>query len=130
MREARLHAAVREKRSITMDAMAGLIAQELGRPLHLTQWRRYENGESEPPLDVIRATARVSGLAEAYIAAFGENAPAESTPAPVSADPVAQAIAATANAPRGAKLEPKDVPAPRPGTKHQAEEKQKGKRAG
>lgn len=50
--------------------MAVLVAKELGRALHQTQWARYESGESEPPLAIIRAAANVSGLSEAYIA-FG-----------------------------------------------------------
>jgi hypothetical protein len=130
MKEARFRTAAARREAVSQALMAQLVSNVLGRVVHQTQWGRYETGDSEPPLDVIRATARVSGLAEAYIAAFGEDMPAQSPPAQGSADPLSQAIAATANAPRGAKLEPKDVPAPRPGTKQQAEEKKKGKRAG
>ncbi|HEX6464271.1 MAG TPA: hypothetical protein VFZ98_07460 [Vicinamibacterales bacterium] len=68
--EARLRAGAQVRRTVSQDYMADLVSAELGRALHKTQWRRYESGEREPPLDVIRAVARVSGLSESYIA-FG-----------------------------------------------------------
>lgn len=76
-----------------------ILGAVLGRKFHPTQWRRYESGESEPPLEVIRAVAKVSGLTEAYIA-FGP--------------------AATVN--RAAALEEPDNPAPRAGTTRAADD--------
>lgn len=70
MKEARFQTAARLREPVSGERMSELVGQALGRVLHPTQWRRYEGG-TEPPLDVIRAAARVSGLAEAYIA-FGD----------------------------------------------------------
>lgn len=69
MKQARLQAAVQLGEHVSQERMAELVSAELGRVLHPTQWRRYET-DREPPLDVISAAARVSGLSEAYIA-FG-----------------------------------------------------------
>jgi hypothetical protein len=69
--EARLQAAVRLRESVSRARMAELLGQALKRSFHETQWRRYESGESEPPLEVIRAAAAISGLSPAYIA-FGD----------------------------------------------------------
>ena len=70
--------------------MAELVGKELGRVMHATQWRRYEAG-TEPPLDVIRATARVSGLSESYIAFGKETTNEESVTQRVAERPVALA---------------------------------------
>jgi hypothetical protein len=75
LKEARFQTAARLRENVAQDRMATLVADALGRVLHPTQWRRYESGEREPPLDVITAVARVSGLSEAYIA-FGAAPPA------------------------------------------------------
>lgn len=69
LKEARFQTAARLRETVSGDRMAELVGTELGKTMHPTQWRRYEAG-TEPPLDVIRAVARVSGLSEAYIA-FG-----------------------------------------------------------
>jgi transcriptional regulator with XRE-family HTH domain len=69
MKEARLQAAVRLRETVSQERMAELVGKELGKPMHQTQWRRYET-DREPPLEVIVAAAKVSGLSEAYIA-FG-----------------------------------------------------------
>ena len=74
LKEARLHAAAARGEEITKEEMGPMISPILGRAIHATQWRRYESGRSEPPLDVIRAVATLSGLSEAYIA-FGEREP-------------------------------------------------------
>lgn len=75
LKEARFRTAARLREAVAQDRMAELVGKELGRVMHATQWRRYEGG-TEPPLDVIRAVARVSGLSEGYLA-FG-TVPAES----------------------------------------------------
>lgn len=70
MKEARLRTGVRLRETVSQQRMGALVGAELGRALHQNQWSRYETGESEPPLDVIRVTARLSGLDQSYIA-FG-----------------------------------------------------------
>lgn len=50
--------------------MAELVGAAMKRVMHPTQWRRFESGDSEPSLEIIRAAARVSELSPAYIA-FG-----------------------------------------------------------
>lgn len=47
--------------------MAELVGAACKRTLGQTQWQRYEAGESEAPIDVVKATAKVSGLSEAYM---------------------------------------------------------------
>lgn len=74
LKEARFQTAARLRENVSQDRMAELVGEALGKTFHATQWRRYEGGR-EPPLDVIRAVARVSGLSEAYIA-FGISATA------------------------------------------------------
>lgn len=69
MIEARLQAGVIRRAYLSQPKMAKLVAGLIGRALTQTQWSRYENG-AEPPLDVIRATAELSGLSAVYIA-FG-----------------------------------------------------------
>jgi transcriptional regulator with XRE-family HTH domain len=73
MKEARLQAAVRERRPLSQAAMAELVSEQLGRIIHQTQWSNYELAVSEPPFDVVAAAAQLSGLTEAYIA-FGVSA--------------------------------------------------------
>jgi transcriptional regulator with XRE-family HTH domain len=70
LKEARFLTAARQREAVSQERMAELIGQELKRTFHPTQWRRYEGG-AEPPLEIIRAVARLSGLSPAYIA-FGE----------------------------------------------------------
>jgi hypothetical protein len=70
LKEARLATAYLRKIEISQDGMAAVLSETLGRQFHPTQWRRYESGKSEPPLEIIRALASVSGLTESYIA-FG-----------------------------------------------------------
>lgn len=70
MKEARLRAALLRKETVSQARMADLVSKELGRSIQQTQWGRYESEENEPPLDVIRAAAKVSELAPEYIA-FG-----------------------------------------------------------
>lgn len=53
--------------------MGALVGKLVNREIHQGQWSLYENGKSEPPLDIIRATAQVSGLAPEYLA-FGVGA--------------------------------------------------------
>jgi hypothetical protein len=110
MKEARFRTAAARREAVSQALMAQLVSNVLGRVVHQTQWGRYETGDSEPPLDVIRGTARVSGLAEAYIAAFGENAP-------TARGPKTEAAPATK---RTAKLEEPPIPAPRASAKKRA----------
>lgn len=70
MKEARFQTAANLQETISQQRMAGLVSKVLGRPLHQAQWSDYERGESEPPLDVIQAAAKVSELPPEYIA-FG-----------------------------------------------------------
>ena len=70
LKGARFQTIVRLQHEVTQDDMAVLVGKALGRPLHATQWRRYESGKSEAPLGIIRAVALVSGLPECVIA-FG-----------------------------------------------------------
>lgn len=72
MKEARLKAAVVAGRSLSQAAMAELVAKALGRVFHQTQWSDYERGVSDPPYDVVVATAKVSELKPEYIA-FGSS---------------------------------------------------------
>ena len=53
--------------------MAEMVGAYLDRALHQTQWSDYENGV-EPPLDVIRGAALVSGLEAPYLAALDSEA--------------------------------------------------------
>jgi hypothetical protein len=69
LKEARFRTAANLRETVSQDRMAELIGEHLKRVFHPTQWRRYEGGV-EPPLEIIRAVAAVSGLPEAYIA-FG-----------------------------------------------------------
>lgn len=103
MREARFRTAAERGDSVSQAAMAQLVSTLTTRVVHQTQWGRYETGESEPPLEVIIATAKVSGLSEVYIA-FGTTSPE----------------------PREAKLERPDVPAPRDGERQAPGEERKG----
>lgn len=80
MREARFRTAAARQVAVSQAEMAAMVGKEAARSIHQTQWARYENGDSEPPLDVIRATARVSGLPESYIA-FGNSPTAIIDPA-------------------------------------------------
>lgn len=70
MRQARLQTGANRRAAVSQDEMAALVSKALGRVIRQTQWGRYETG-SEPPLDVIRATATVSGIDERYLA-FGD----------------------------------------------------------
>lgn len=103
MKEARLRTAIRENGNVTLERMGELVGGLVGRALHPTQWRRYENGESEPPLEVIQATAALAGMSEHYIA-FGNQ------PNPFILKLNQQSAPAT---PRGAK-QGRGIPAPRP----------------
>jgi hypothetical protein len=69
MKKARFQTAANVGEVVSQERMAELVSAQLGRVLHPTQWRRYET-DREPPLEVIVATARVSGLSETFIA-FG-----------------------------------------------------------
>jgi transcriptional regulator with XRE-family HTH domain len=69
-KQARLQAALRHGRTISQERMAEMVAEIIDRPLAQAQWSSYELGKAEPPLDVIRAAAKLSGLDEAYVA-FG-----------------------------------------------------------
>jgi transcriptional regulator with XRE-family HTH domain len=73
MKEARLATAVRLRRTLSQAGMAELVGKEIGRDLWQAQWSKYELDESEPPLDVIRAASKLSGLDPSYIA-FGTTA--------------------------------------------------------
>jgi len=118
MKQARLQTAVGLRETVSQERMADLVGAELKRVLHPTQWRRYETGEREPPLDVIRATARVSGLTEAYIA-FGESTPVSRI---VDARDVSRpAPAAGASIP----MHPGEAPAPPP-SREEKGKRQKG----
>lgn len=66
--KARLLTAVHVGYTVSRAKMGELVGKEVGRKLDEKQWRRYESGESEPPLDVIAAAARVSELPPEYIA--------------------------------------------------------------
>ena len=68
MKEARLRAALRLGETVSQARMAELVSKELKRTIQQTQWGRYETGENEPPLDVIKAASRVSELPPEYIA--------------------------------------------------------------
>lgn len=70
MKEARLRTGVRLHETVSQARMADLVSAEIEWSIGQTQWGRYELGESEPPLDVIRAAAKVSELSPEYIA-FG-----------------------------------------------------------
>src|SRR6185312_1200256 len=72
MKEARLQAAARRREVLSQGAMAALVSKAVGRTIHQTQWGKYEAGTSEPPIDVIAAAAKLSGLPNAYLA-FGES---------------------------------------------------------
>lgn len=65
--EARFQTAARRRETVSRDRMAELIAEVTGKPLHETQWRRYEKGQSEPGMSIVRAAAKLSGLSEAYL---------------------------------------------------------------
>lgn len=91
IKEARFRVAVLRKDGVSQGRMAELISGLLGRSIHQTQWGRYESGESEPPVDVIRAVARISELSPAYVA-FGDDPKA----AP-AAPPDANAVITAAN---------------------------------
>src|SRR5690242_11223417 len=75
MKKARFATTQRRLETVSQRLMGDLVSALVGRTIHDTQWQRYETGESEPPLDVIRATAKISGLSESYIA-FGTELPA------------------------------------------------------
>lgn len=75
MQRARRMAAVRRDRAISQALMAALVSEELkrmdakkanGETVTVSQsaWSDYEAERSEPSLIVVRATSRVSGLAE------------------------------------------------------------------
>jgi hypothetical protein len=70
LKEARFATATRRRSQVSQQLMATLVSGLVGREIHQTQWSLYELGKSEPPLDVIRAIADVSGLMPEYIA-FG-----------------------------------------------------------
>lgn len=80
-----MRAGVRIRETISQQRMAELVGAELGRTLHQNQWSRYEGGGSEPPLDVIAVTAKLSGLSESYIA-FGTATAADGGPIMRDAD--------------------------------------------
>lgn len=79
MKEARLQTALRRHETLSQARMAELVAAEMGTPLHQAQWSNYESGKSEPPLAIIRAAAKLSGLALAYIA-FPEETDSSGSP--------------------------------------------------
>lgn len=91
LKTARFHVAAARRENVSQARMAELVSDASGRTVHQTQWGRYEAGESEPPLSVIRATAKVSGLSEVYIAfgyeAVGAKPPAVPVPAIVPQAP-------------------------------------------
>ena len=68
LKEARLQAAVRAKRTLSQAAMAELVSEVLGRSLSQAQWSNYELGLNDPPYDVVIAAGRLSGLSPSYIA--------------------------------------------------------------
>lgn len=72
LKEARLATGFIRGDSVSQEQMAELVSAELGRTLHPTQWRRYESGGRQAPLEVIAAAAAVSGLDPAYIAFGGQ----------------------------------------------------------
>jgi hypothetical protein len=86
MKQARLATAVLRGDAVSQALMAELVSAHLKQPIAQTQWSRYEKGESEPPLAVLEATARVSGLARGWLA-FGD----EVIPGPVGAGGLTQA---------------------------------------
>lgn len=69
LKEARLQAGVRLRRQMSQERMAEMVSKEVGRTIHQNQWSRWEAG-AEPPIDVIRVAAKLSGISEVYIA-FG-----------------------------------------------------------
>lgn len=72
MQEARLKASLLEKQKLSQSAMASLVSKHLpkGRSIGQSAWSDYESGESDPPYDVVQATARVSEMPPEYLA-FG-----------------------------------------------------------
>lgn len=91
MKEARLAAAVRQHRTLSQATMAELVGKEIGGDLWQAQWSAYELDKSEPPLAVIRAAAKLSGLDESYLAfGGGERAPDADTTMEPDAAPVAR----------------------------------------
>jgi hypothetical protein len=70
LKQARLNTASLQGREISKEEMAVVLTGVLGRPVHATQWQRYESGKSEAPLAIIRAAAQTSGLSPCFIA-FG-----------------------------------------------------------
>lgn len=79
MKEARLRAAVLLRDKVSQDGMARLVSAALRRSLKQSAWSDYELGVVEPPLDVIRATARLSGLTPEYITFGVTNTPVGET---------------------------------------------------
>lgn len=53
--------------------MGVLVAELIGRTVRQAAWSLYELGKSEPPLDVIVAAAKLSGLDASYLAFGGES---------------------------------------------------------
>lgn len=71
MREARLQWGANRRESASQAAMAEAVSKLIGRKLTQSGWSDYESATTEPPLDVITAAAKLSGLSESYLA-FGE----------------------------------------------------------
>lgn len=80
MLEARLATAARMRKTVSQQSMAELLAPLLKRPVHQPQVSSWE-AETEPPLDVIDAYAKLSGLSREYLA-WGEDTPVGETAHP------------------------------------------------
>lgn len=69
--QARMQTAVRLGKTVSQGLMAELVSVEIApKTLSQSAWSDYESEKSEPSLAVFRATAKVSGLPESYLA-FG-----------------------------------------------------------
>lgn len=67
LKEARLRTAAERRETVSQERMGELVGQIVGRRVHQATWSEYENGKSEPPLDVFRAAARLSKLSFLYL---------------------------------------------------------------
>ena len=67
IREARLAIAAKQRKTVSQQGMADLLTPLVGRQIHQPQVSSWE-AESEPPLDVIAAYAKLSGLERDYLA--------------------------------------------------------------
>lgn len=81
MLEARMLAAAKVREAVPQRRMAELLEAVLRRPVHQPQVSAWEAG-AEPPLDVIDAYARLSGLPREYLA-WGDVSPVGETTHPL-----------------------------------------------